>query len=229
MAGALTYEYTPQVALRICEKVAQGETLSDILQPGVGLPSRATFYRWLIQYPELARAYSTAREMSAFSMDEEALDLAREIRRNPGTAIRVRAYEVAMNQLRWSATRRNPKVFSDRAAISLTVPIQINTGLDLGQGSLPSVVGPDGKTISEVDIYKVEAKVPQTMGDVAEETPLPPKLLSPPQQRPGKRPLRPEEIAKRQAEAAQRHAEKRLDWNRKPDGDPDADGDGKVE
>lgn len=129
--------YNPEIALGICERVAEGETLSAICaEKTPGWPTRSTFQRWVIRYPEVARAYAAAREVSAYSLEEEALDTARELKDKKGrkgmSSTEIRALEVAMNQLRWSASRRNPKVFSERGAISVTVPIQINTSLDLG-------------------------------------------------------------------------------------------------
>lgn len=130
--------YNPEVALAICERIAEGQTLSAICAPGSGMPARQTFHRWVVQFPELSRAYSAARELSAHSLEEEALDTARELRekksRQKLTGVEVQAMKTAMDQLRWSAGRRNPRVYSERAAVQLTVPIQINTSLDLGGG-----------------------------------------------------------------------------------------------
>lgn len=125
------------MALAICERIAEGETLSAICSKGSGMPSRQTFHRWVVRYPELSRAYAAARELSAHSLEEEALDMARELKdpqkgRKKLTPSEVRAFDIAMNQLRWSAARRNPRVYSERGAINVTVPIQINTSLDLG-------------------------------------------------------------------------------------------------
>jgi len=143
--------YQPEVALAIVERIAEGETLSAICAPGSGLPARSTFRRWVVRYPELSRAYSAARELSAHSLEEEALDTARQLKDPAGrkklTPTEVRALDVAMNQLRWSAARRNPRVYSERGAIQVTVPIQINTNLDLGGG--PSVQ----------DVYELRANV----------------------------------------------------------------------
>lgn len=142
--------YNPELALGIVERIAEGETLSAICVKGSGMPSRQTFHRWVVRYPELSRAYSAARELSAHSLEEEALDTARQLKgpdRKKLTPTEVRALDVAMNQLRWSASRRNPKVYSERGAISITVPIQINTSMDLGAGG------------NLADVYKVNARV----------------------------------------------------------------------
>lgn len=148
-AGRPPVRYTPELALEVCELVADGETLTAICQRD-GMPSKPTFHRWVIQYPEVARAYAAAREMSAYALEEDALVLGRHLIDHPGNAQRVRAFDLLMNQLRWSAARRNPRVFSERGAVQITVPIQINTDLDLGAG-----VGEEN-TREYPDIFKID-------------------------------------------------------------------------
>ena len=153
LGGRFVSKYDPTLALRICERVSEGETLASICAAGSGLPCRQTFYRWAVNFPELARAYATARELSGHSLEEEALDMARHIRdtrtlHEPAT---VRAYDVAMGQLRWSASKRNPRIYSERAAMTFTVPIQINTTIDLAGGG--------GGTPDHPNVYEVEAKL----------------------------------------------------------------------
>lgn len=158
-AGCFASTYNPEVALAIVERIAEGETLNDICKSGTGLPARSTFRRWVIAYPELSRAYSAAREVSAHSLEEEALDLARELKNPAGrkklTPTEIRALDVALDQLRWSATRRNPKVYSERGSINITVPIQINTSLDLA-----------GPQVSDVYQLKANVELPQNQEQV---------------------------------------------------------------
>lgn len=129
--GTPPVTYKPEIALAVCERVADGETLTEICRED-GLPSKATFNRWVIAYPEVGRAYAAARELSAYAIEEDALVLARHLAEHPGSAQRVRAFDILLNQLRWSASRRNPRVFSEKGTIQVTVPIQINTSLDMG-------------------------------------------------------------------------------------------------
>lgn len=152
--------YDPDLALQICERVAEGETLKSICIPK-GMPARQTFNRWVVNNSTLDRAYRAARALSAHSIEEEALDMARAIRdMRDAKAQEVRAYEVAMNQMRWSAARRNPAEFSDRASIKLTVPVQINTSIDLADDA--SAMGnpndPGTYTITATVEHEVEGK-----------------------------------------------------------------------
>lgn len=164
MPQALT-KYTPDRALDICEAVAEGATLTDVCTGKDGMPVRATFHRWCAQYPDLHKAYLAARELSALSLEEEALGLARKLKNADVsiTGIKVRAFEVAMAQFRWSAVRRDPKRYGHSAEKSSAVNIQINTTLDLGSdGAGPGLEGQA--------IYTVTAHVPQDAPEGPEET-----------------------------------------------------------
>lgn len=153
--------YNPAMALEMCERIADGMTLREVCKPGNGFVTYYTFRRWCLAHPELSVAYREARTLSAIAFEEESIDMARQIRDEPSDAARVRSFDVAMNHMRWVAARRNPQLFSEKAAIKLTVPIQINTNLELGgQGTgLPDQIG-DGKT------YTLEATVQETIETV---------------------------------------------------------------
>lgn len=148
--GRFVAVYDRDLALAILERMASGELLKDICA-APGMPHITTVRRWAVNNPEFSRAFQTATQMSAAALEEEALGTARHIadpkvnKKLSGTE--VRAFEVAMNQFRWSASRRDPSKFGERAPASVTVPIQINTSLDLGnKGELDN-------------IYTIEAKV----------------------------------------------------------------------
>ncbi len=132
-AGRPPSVFRPELALAIIERVAEGETLSAICK-GDGMPTATTFRRWALSREEVWEAFQAARELKADSLFDEALDLARDIKKEPGGPQRVRAHDIAMNHLRWAAGKLNPQKYSDRSQINVTVPIQINTTLDLGQG-----------------------------------------------------------------------------------------------
>ena len=147
-------KYSPELALKICEKVAEGNTLLDICKEA-GMPHRASFQRWVMLYKDVAVSYQAARELSAQSLEDEALGLARKLSGpNDFTTVKVRAIDIALQQIRWSATRRDPSKYGQKARETITVPIQINTTLYLGGDNRDSqristitakVVTPTGK------------------------------------------------------------------------------------
>lgn len=149
--GRFLSKYDPDIALQIVERLAAGETLSKICVQGSGFPQAVTFKRWVIGQPELAKAVEAARLLSAQSMEEEALDAAREIKRAQRDGTQVRAVEVLLQQLRWSMERRDAARFGTKAPISIRVPVQIITSMDLGAVSDDTI---DGRSI-----YTISAKL----------------------------------------------------------------------
>jgi hypothetical protein len=122
-------------ALRSLELYLDGKRWSEIAKNG-GMTWR-TFAWTLAQYPDLSKAWQEARKNSAHSFEDRALELAEElVSANKFSGTQVRAHEVAMNQYRWSAARRNPTEYAEAAAnkVSVVVPIQINSSLNLAEG-----------------------------------------------------------------------------------------------
>ena len=66
---------------------------------------------------------------------------------------RSRKLESYVGQLRWSAAKRNPQVFSERSNVNVTVPIQINTSLPMGGEGI------GGGTTDFPNIYELKADV----------------------------------------------------------------------
>lgn len=160
VGGRFISAYSPEIGLKVCERIAEGDTLKDICTIANGMCSRQTFHRWVVIYPELSRAYAAARELSAHALEEEALTMARAISVDKkASSVHVRSFEVAMNQLRWSASRRNPRVYSERGSVQITVPIQINTALDLGDG--PAQSSAEHPNIYTLDASMVQEVEPQ--------------------------------------------------------------------
>lgn len=133
--GKEVVSFSPELALEICERVAEGATLKSICTRENKMPTRQTFHRWVVENPEVARAYAAARTLSAHALEEKALDMAYELADRAIPKEHVRLYEASMAQLRWSAGKRNPSVYSEKVQPTVTVPIQINTSLDMGAGA----------------------------------------------------------------------------------------------
>lgn len=116
----------------ILEQIAAGKTLKQLDREGV--VDMRNFYKIIVEYPDVAKAFAIAREMSGYSLEDKALGEAeRLIAPNDFNGTKVKAIQVAMEQWRWSAARRNKKEFGETSGASVVVPIQINTTLDIGQ------------------------------------------------------------------------------------------------
>lgn len=167
--------YDPELAIEVCERIAEGETLADICK-GEGMPTVGTFLYWVTQIPALSQTYRLAREISGHVLEDEGLGIARTLKeggwgKDDGT--KVRALDVALDQLRWAAGFRNPKEFSPKSPVTFQVPIQINTSLGLadGEGNLPEGEK-EGMEIG-TDTFKVEVKgtVPAVVEGTVEPVP----------------------------------------------------------
>lgn len=145
--------YTPDIALKICEMIADGMTMVEICEKD-DMPARKTVYQWLTRYPKFFDAYERAKELSAQSLEEEALMMARTLKgANDFTGTKVQAYNIAMGQLRWSAARRDKTRYGQSTpSVSTTIPIVINTSLNLGQDGQPP-------TAAEESIYTIRTEV----------------------------------------------------------------------
>lgn len=157
----LPVPYAPEIAVEICDLIANGKTLVEIADTP-GLPTRQTIYRWLTLYPKFFDAYERAKEISAQSLEDEALEMARTLKgANDFTGTKVQAYNIAMQQLRWSAARRDKTRYGQQVQGQTTVPIQINTTLNLGQAGQPVA------TDIAQSIYTVEATVTVGNGETS--------------------------------------------------------------
>jgi hypothetical protein len=65
--------YTPGIADKICTLIIEGKSLSSILHHKC-MPSRATVYDWMEEYPEFKQKYLTSRARKAHLLVEQALD-----------------------------------------------------------------------------------------------------------------------------------------------------------
>lgn len=162
-------------ALKSIQYFMEGNTWAQIHERG-GY-TWGIFQQMMVQFPDLAKSYSEARRVSAQSFEDKALALADKLAGpNEFTGTGVRAKEVAMNQYRWSASRRNPTEFAEAGAkqLSVVVPVQINSSLNLAQpGAVDEKVDP---SVWEVHATVLEraAEAPRD-GDLLPEPPEDPE------------------------------------------------------
>jgi hypothetical protein len=145
--------YQKDIAIKFLDFVAEGRTVKEIAAMD-GMPTRQTLYRWLTMYKEFNQAYWAAKELSAAALEDDALSIARKLcDANEYTGTRIQAFKEAMVQFRWSAARRDPKRYGGAApTTAVTVPVQINTTLDLNSDS----GGADGYSFTARAIIPVE-------------------------------------------------------------------------
>ena len=122
MRGMFDQERAEQITTRIaCEPVSLVAVLRDMRDTG---PSNAEFYRWLRDNPAFREDYARAREAQGHVDADAIADVRQRMLDGELTPEQAR---VAIDSLKWSAGKRQPKVYGDRVQqdIDLTVRVSI--------------------------------------------------------------------------------------------------------
>lgn len=137
-------------SMAVLEAIVTGKTLQE-----AGVDS--AFLLEVAKHPTLGLGFAKAREMSSYALEEEAIGRLRAaVAEGKVTSTQLRAIDLLVQQLRWSSIKRNPNVYSEKAAVNITVPIEIKTTLDLGDGATAG-------TKEFPNIYEAVAEVPTTV------------------------------------------------------------------
>lgn len=160
-SSAIDVPVDREAAFRVIEAISTGVDLVT-LEGDPSMPTRGQFISWIMRDGELAHAFDLARKVSSYILEDEALAVLRSRRlAKDTTSLALRSDDLYVQQLRWSAVKRNPEVFSEKAAVNVTVPIQINTSLDMGETKMdatkqfPNIYELKAETVIEVDPPKV--------------------------------------------------------------------------
>ncbi len=107
--------YTEELGTRICELLAEGNTLSSICKEHPELPSERTIRRWALdaEHP-FSPQYARAREVGYHKMADDLLDIADNEETEPGKVARDR---LRTDNRRWLLSKALPKVYGDKLAI----------------------------------------------------------------------------------------------------------------
>lgn len=162
--GGPLSEYNADKALLICERVANGETLSAVCREP-GMPAKTTFKGWVLRVPELAEVWRAARHYKADSLFDEAMDIARMLRNGrygPGDSSQVNALRTAIETLKWAAGKLNPQEYGEKALSGPAIQVVIQTSLDLGNHAAT------GQVAEGPEFYTLTASVP--LPDASAET-----------------------------------------------------------
>ncbi len=119
-------DYNEETALKICERLAEGESLRAICLDD-DMPSKSSVFRWLDANQSFRDQYARAREFQADTMADEIQDIAddgtndwMEKRLNDGSVIEVVNHEhIQRSRLRvdtrkWVASKLKPKKYGDK-------------------------------------------------------------------------------------------------------------------
>jgi hypothetical protein len=108
--------YDPALADEICDRIARGEVLEEILRYQ-RMPGRTTVLRWLDQQPEFATTYARARGRQAEAVAERGFAEAW-ANHEPQHVNRAR---LRWDASKWMAAKIDPARWSDKAEMHVTV------------------------------------------------------------------------------------------------------------
>lgn len=123
MSGVTTY--TEETALRICERLANGESLKAICEDEK-MPSQSTVFKWLSEQSAFSERYAHARDAQADALFDDILSIADDgrndwMQRNFGEETRwvengeaIRRSQLRIDARKWMASKLKPKKYGDR-------------------------------------------------------------------------------------------------------------------
>jgi hypothetical protein len=115
--------YSLEIALEICDRIADGESLVKICSDAK-MPKKTAVYEWLLRHKEFADIYARAREDQADTLADEihaiSDELPQQIVDDKGKTRYDSAYvqwqKNRVDARKWVAAKLKPKKYSDRIA-----------------------------------------------------------------------------------------------------------------
>ena len=122
--GGRPSKYSLTIALEICDRIADGESLVSICRDE-RMPKKTAVYEWLLRHKEFTEIYARAREDQADTLADEihaiSDELPQQIVDDKGNKTRYDSAYVQWQKNRvdarkWVAAKLKPKKYSDRIA-----------------------------------------------------------------------------------------------------------------
>jgi hypothetical protein len=115
--------YTPEIGEEVCSLIAEGKTLNQVAEilstQGVGV-NRRTLLRWVDTHPAFAVGYAKAQQMQADWDADEIRDMIRRVigpLKEGEDRLHHQDARLAIDALKWTASRRNPKKYGDKVEV----------------------------------------------------------------------------------------------------------------
>lgn len=121
MSGKPT-AFDQEIANKVCDRLADGESLRSICQDP-DMPTKAAVFRWLGANQEFADQYARARETQADSLFDDILVIA-------DTEDDAAKARVRIDARKWMAGKMRPKVYGDKIGVEHSGGVAI-TGVEV--------------------------------------------------------------------------------------------------
>ncbi len=122
--------YSPEIAAKICELLAQGEFVQDVAKLD-GMPTVQAIWSWSWKHPEFYEALDKAREFGAHAMNYKLMEKIQDVKMDKDEIARLK---ILVDQWRWFIGKINQRKYGDNMTIKGDAdnPIQLTlaTALD---------------------------------------------------------------------------------------------------
>lgn len=116
--------YSDDLASRICERMAEGESLRKICAEK-GMPAKSTVFKWLGEHEAFSDQYARARIAQADKYVDELVDIADEGKNEDAQILRLR-----MDARKWAASKLAPKKYGERLDLNHSGGMSVNIASD---------------------------------------------------------------------------------------------------
>ena len=115
-------KYTDKLALHICKRIADGDSLRTICKDPQ-LPTKSTVLKWVLTHDEFADHYARARQIQAELLADEITDIADSEKGD------VQRDRLRVDTRKWYLSKVLPKIYGEKKAIEVSGvdggPVQI--------------------------------------------------------------------------------------------------------
>jgi hypothetical protein len=131
MAGVT--QFTEDIGNRICERIADGESVRKIcLDPA--MPAKSTLFKWLYEQKAFSDQYTRAREVQMETMAEEIIDIADDTSQDTKTIQKgdhevevmnaewINRCRLQVDTRKWLMSKMAPKRYGDKVQTELSGP-----------------------------------------------------------------------------------------------------------
>ena len=173
--------FTPQLAIEICERLANGESLRRICDSDERFPTESAVRQWVIRDVQgFAAQYTHAREIGLDRMADELIEIADDSSRDTTTRIDgsecadtewINRSRLRVDARKWYLSKLAPKKYGDHQSIELTgkdgAPIASTTVIALAQSMSPEqlLAARDRLQIASAPVIEAEPISEQGCGD----------------------------------------------------------------
>ncbi len=138
-AGQKPWEYDESIALEVCLRISQGESLRAICEDKA-MPSERTVYRWLAATPVFRQAYVRAREAQMDHWSDEIVEIADDASNDyierigkDGEVERVfdpeavQRSKLRIDTRKWLMSKLAARTYGDKVDVNLSGSVEVST------------------------------------------------------------------------------------------------------